>query len=325
MIISQTPLRVSFFGGGTDLRAFYERHGGAVLSTAIDRSVYVVVKRRFDSQIRVSYTKTEVVRSVDEIQHDLVREAMRVAGIESGIEIVTLADVPSEGTGLGSSSSLTVGILNALYTYKGEHPSTEQLARLACQIEIETLSQPIGKQDQYIAAYGGLRHIKFHADGSTECLVPSSTVETKESLGARLLAFYTGNVRSSESILTRQSADTDVNVPILLQMREQVSRALDLLASGEADQFGRLLDVAWQFKKTLATGITNSGVDRMYERAMDAGALGGKLAGAGGGGFLILYVPLAAQQAVRRALSEYQELPLHMEARGTRIILDSGH
>lgn len=319
MIISQTPLRLSFFGGGTDLQQFYGTHGGAVFSTAIDRFVYVVVKRRFDNMIRVSYSLTEMVHEVDEIKHDLVREAMRITGVGPGVEIVTLADVPSEGTGLGSSSSLTVGLLNALFSYQGEVRGAHELAELACDIEIKRLGRPIGKQDQFIAAYGGLRHIRFEPDQSTVCETPAIPSEYLRALRNRLLAFFTGGSRSSSSILEEQRARTAEHTDILKAMRQQSFDAVELLRQGQLDEFGRMLDETWCLKRKLASNITNPLVEEMYDTALQAGALGGKIAGAGGSGFMLLYVPPEHQDSVRTAFASKTELPIHLEARGSRI------
>lgn len=319
MIISQTPLRLSFFGGGTDLRSFYSYDGGAVLSTAIDRHVFVIVKRRFDNFIRVSYTRTEIVERVEDIAHDLVREAMLATGVGPGIEIVTMADVPSEGTGLGSSSSLTVGLLNALYAFKGEVCGAAELARLACEIEIEHLGRPIGKQDQYISAFGGLRHIRFQPDESVDCTTPEISQGYLDMLSSRLVAFFTGGTRSAASILEEQQARTAEHVDVLDRMREQSAIAVTLLKRGQLDDFGSLLDEAWRLKRQLASKITNGFVDDMYNAGRKAGALGGKLAGAGGSGFLLLYVPPKDQDRVRDALADHVELPVQFEPRGTRI------
>ncbi len=269
--------------------------------------------------IRVSYTHTEMVDRVEDIRHDLVREAMMLAGVGPGIEIVTLADIPSEGTGLGSSSSLTVGLLNALYAFEGEAKGAKELAELACHIEIERLHHPMGKQDQYIAAYGGLRHIQFHSDESTDCLEPEIPETNISQLRSRLLAFFTGQSRSSSSILEEQQARTAEHFDILQAMRDQTKRAVDMLRHGKFDDFGRMLDDAWQLKRQLASNITNPVIEEMYTTARSAGALGGKLSGAGGSGFMLLFVPPERQDAVRAAMSGRMELPIQFERRGSRI------
>jgi D-glycero-alpha-D-manno-heptose-7-phosphate kinase len=213
MIISKTPLRVSFAGGGSDLSVYYKHGCGSVVSTAIDKYIYITVNRKFDDLIRVSYSKTEMVKNVDEIEHNIIREALKLVGIETGIEVVYMGDIPlgTAGVGLGSSSSLAVGVLNALYASKGQNVSAEKLARDACRIEIDILKQPIGKQDQYIAAYGGLQHIRFNGDESVFVDPVICQRETKEQLNNKLLLFYTGITRVSSSILAEQEQKTDIN------------------------------------------------------------------------------------------------------------------
>jgi D-glycero-alpha-D-manno-heptose-7-phosphate kinase len=321
MIISKTPLRISFVGGGTDLKVFYGVHGGAVVSTAIDKYIYVIVKKRFDRKIRVAYTKTEIVDSVDEIQHELVREALRLTGITQGIEIVTLADIPSEGTGLGSSSALTVGLLNAFHTYKGHAVGAYELAEQACRIEIEILNKPIGKQDQFIAALGGFRQIRFMADESTETELVRFNEGDKEKLQGNLMLFYTGITRSASAILGEQKSGSLANANHLLAMKEQCSELVEELESGNVDQLGEMLNRGWKLKKKLASGISTSELEGYYETAIQAGALGGKIAGAGGGGFLLLYVPAGAQQFVRNALP-LQEMPFRFDQYGTRTVFN---
>jgi D-glycero-alpha-D-manno-heptose-7-phosphate kinase len=244
---------------------------------------------------------------------------MLVADVGPGVEIVTMADVPSEGTGLGSSSALTVGLLNALYAFKGETHGASTLAKLACHIEIERLGRPIGKQDQYIAAYGGLRHIRFLPDETTECIQPKIPKSHLEMLRSRLLAFFTGGTRPSSAILEEQQARTEEHSDILAAMRNQTHTALALLSDGRLDDFGRLLHDAWIFKRQLASNISNKVIEEMYGTAREAGALGGKLAGAGGSGFLLLYVPPHSQERVRDAMAGRTELPIHFEPRGSRI------
>lgn len=319
MIVSQTPLRFSFLGGGTDFPDFYLRHGGQVLSSAIDRYVFVIVKRRFDDQVRVSYTTTEIVAHAADVRHDLVRESLRMTAQETGLEIVTLADVSGEGTGLGSSSALLVGLLNALYAFRGDVHGAETLGAEASLIEIDRLGRPIGKQDHYIAAYGGFRQIAFHEDGSIECRLVPVPSATFRMLDSRLLAFFTGKTRDASTILTAQRADISKNAPILKQMRDQCEVGKDLLVHGQLDDFGRLLHEAWQLKRNLAGGISNPDIDTMYGKAVTAGALGGKVAGAGGGGFLLLYVPPESQEEVRHALRNFQEFHFNFEPRGSRI------
>lgn len=322
MIISRTPLRISLFGGGTDLKDFYELEGGAVLSTAIDKYIFATVNRKFDEHIRISYSKTEIVEKVDEVQHDLVRESMKLTGVDKGIEITTIADIPSQGTGLGSSSTFTIGILNALHAYKGEHVSAETLAREACKIEIETVKEPIGKQDQYIAAYGGLQFIQFNKDGSVFVDPVICSSELKEALHGNLMLFYTGITRRANTILSEQKKNSSSSKLSELRSIKELAfigkKALEVNHS--IDEFGRLMDEGWKVKKSLASGITNAEIDDIYEKAKKSGALGGKITGAGGGGFLLLYVPKSRQAHVRSALQPLKQIDFRFEPQGSKII-----
>jgi D-glycero-alpha-D-manno-heptose-7-phosphate kinase len=321
MIITQTPLRISFFGGGTDFEDYYRQEEGCVLSSAIDKYIFVVIKERFDEQIRVGYSKTELVNSVDEVQHELVREALRLTGIEQGLEIATMADIPSAGSGLGSSSVVTVGLLNAMHTYLGTTKEHECLARQACEIEIERLHRPIGRQDQYIAAYGGLRFIRFAGSGITvdRVTLPDSQ---RRMLNQCLLLFYTNRTRQAMDILAEQKQNIQARLDVLRRMKAMAEQGRDYLMRGEFDDFGALLHEAWTQKKQLATRISDPQIDGMYEAARRAGALGGKITGAGGGGFLLLYCPRDRQPALRDALKEYRELPFHLERDGTKVIFN---
>lgn len=324
MIISRTPFRVSFVGGGSDLRAYYKRSPGAVVSTTINKYMYVMVNKRFDETIRVSYTKTEIVDSVDQIQHDLVREAIRLIGLDGGIEITTIADVPA-GTGLGSSSSLTVGLLNALYTFIERFRSAEQLAQEACRIEIDILGNPIGKQDQYAAAYGGLNYIQFNPDETVLITPIMCSKETKEQLQKRLLMFYTGLRGDSIDILFAQHRDTERSNEkqrILGQMVELAKQMRDALNRDDLTIFGEILHQNWELKKQMAPGISNPQIDQWYRAARQAGALGGKILGAGGRGFLLLYCSEGKQESVRRVLQKLglREFPFRYESQGSKII-----
>jgi D-glycero-alpha-D-manno-heptose-7-phosphate kinase len=322
MIITQTPLRISFFGGGTDFRDYYRHEGGCVLSSAIDKYIFVIVKRRFDKMIRIGYTRTELVEQIDQLQHELVREALRLAEVGSQIEIGTLGDIPSSGSGLGSSSTVTVGVLNALYNYRNDPHTQEQLARGACRIEIDKLGKPIGKQDQYIAAYGGLRFIRFLPDG--EVVIETIELDDSETrrLNQQLMLFYTQNIRHNDSVLSEQRSKIPDRMDTLRTMADLVYQGRTLLENGDFDAFGRLLDTGWQLKKTLASKISNVEIDRYYQSAIEAGALGGKITGAGGGGFLLLYCPREKQHSVRAALRELHELPFHLEPDGSKVIFN---
>jgi len=322
MVISQTPLRISLAGGGTDLRSFYHRENGMVVSCTIDKYVYVIVKERFDEKIYINYSQKEIVDSVDEIRHELVREAMRKTGVTSGVEITTLADIPSEGSGLGSSSSVTVCLLNALYSYTGRQVTAEQLSREACEIEIEICKKPIGKQDQYIAAYGGLNQIVFHHDESVTVRRLNISPQDFRRLGSNLLLFYTNTTRDANLILKEQRKKTEEKRKTLQQMRDYVPRVIDAIQNGRFEDIGRILHENWLLKSSLASSITNSKIDEMYQTALDAGAMGGKLCGAGGGGFLLLYVTRDKQEKVREAMKDYRELPFMLEPYGSRIIFN---
>ncbi|MBO8132138.1 MAG: GHMP kinase [Candidatus Marinimicrobia bacterium] len=323
MIISQTPLRISFVGGGTDLEDFWKLEDGKVLSTAIDKYIYVIVKERFDDLIYINYSRKEIIEDVSQIKHDLVREAMRTTGVEKGVEITTLADIPSEGSGLGSSSSVIVGLLNALYAYKGEQVTAERLAREACQIEIDILGRPIGKQDQYIAAYGGLKEFIFHPDGSVTVKNVNISNGDRRVFGSNILLFFTNMTRKSSFILKDQKKNTRKNFDILRRMRDQVDEFKAVLENGYSfDRAGQILHEAWLLKQKLDNKISNETINDMYMKAINAGALGGKVCGAGGGGFLMLYVPREKQNSVRKALKEYRELPFMLEPDGSKIIFN---
>jgi D-glycero-alpha-D-manno-heptose-7-phosphate kinase len=322
MIISQTPLRISFFGGGTDFADYYLEEEGCVLSTAIDKFVFVIVKERFDQKIRVGYTRTELVENVEDLQHDLVREALKISGVDSQIEIGTLADIPSSGSGLGSSSAVSVGVLNALHTYRNNPMSHEMLARQACEIEIDRLGKPIGKQDQYIAAYGGLRFMRFLKDGAVSIETVCLSEGERRRLNQHLMLFYTNNSRRSETILEEQRNNIHQRMQVLRDLKNMAHQGRALLESGDFDSFGCLLNEAWILKKSLASKISNEWIDHLYHQACQAGALGGKITGAGGGGFLLLYCPRERQYEVRTALSSLRELPFHLQADGSKVIFN---
>lgn len=319
MIIVRTPLRISFLGGGTDFEDFYVRYGGAVLSTAIDKSVYIIVKERFDDMIYINYSKKEIVESVNDIQHGLIREAMRLTGVESGVEITTLSDVPADGVGLGTSSSITVGLLQALYAHKRESVDSKTLAEQACYIEIELLGKPIGKQDQYIASYGGLRHIRF-TDTGVEVDSFGLSEDATNRLKERLLVVYTGITRKSEAVLIEQKGNIPGRVCVLSEMAALVAEGCVALSRGDFDGFGRMLDKNWYYKKQLASKITVDGIDEMYQKALALGALGGKLLGAGGGGFLLLYVPVEVKDRVRQTFNGLREFHFDFNKEGSEVI-----
>jgi len=322
MIIVQTPLRVSFFGGGTDLRSFFAVEGGCVLSSAIDKYIFITIKKRFDQWLRIGYTRTEMVESVGEVQHELIREALRKTGIGRGVEVTTMGDIPSAGSGLGSSSTVTVGALHAMYTFLGEIVPAERLAREACEIEIDILGKPIGVQDQYIAAYGGLRFMEFTLAGQVLCERIDLGSDLLRRLNESLLLFFTGVTRQADSILGEQKRNIHDRMAILREMKQMAYTARDELRAGNLEAMGRLLHEGWQLKKQLASQISNGAIDEMYQTARRAGALGGKITGAGGGGFLLLYCLPERREAVRDALKPLQELPFQLEMDGTKVILN---
>lgn len=322
MIVVQTPLRVSLFGGGTDFPAFFRAEGGCVLSTAINKYIFVIIKRRFDQQLRVGYTHTELVSRLDDIQHELIREALRLTGIHQGVEVATMGDIPSRGSGLGSSSTVTVGALHAMYTFRGELVSAEKLAQEACAIELEILGKPIGLQDQYIAAYGGLRFFEFNPDSSVTNQPLELSAATRRILSQNLLLFFTGVTRPSSEVLQEQQSNIPQRLVVLRRMKGLAFQARRELLNGHADAVGALLDEAWQHKKQLASRVSNAVIDDLYTTARQAGATGGKITGAGGGGFLLLYCPLERQAAVRARLAQLQELPFDLEPDGSKPIFN---
>ena len=323
MIISRTPLRMSFVGGGGDLPVFYRRFGGAVVSTAINQFVYVTVNKKFDQRIRVSYSRTEEASSVARVRHPLVREAMKMLGVAGGIEITSIADVPSKGTGLGSSSSFTVGLLNALHAYAGNHAGAEQLARAACQIEIEKCGEPIGKQDQYAAAFGGLNYLQFNRDDSVLVEPIICQPRTIEKIQAGTMTFYTGITRRASGILQHQQTAMGAEKKKQAVMRRMTELAGQLrreLQANRPDSLGEIIHEGWMLKKSLTAGISSGAIDQWYEKARRAGATGGKLLGAGAGGFLMFYAPPERHPAVAHALRGLRQMDFRFEPQGSRII-----
>ncbi len=322
MIITQTPLRISFAGGLTDLPDFYRQFGGCVVSTTIDKYIFVIINERFDDKIYLNYSQKEIVDSVDEVKHDLVREAMLMTGVTSGVEITTLADVPSEGSGLGSSSSVTVGLLNALYAFKGDIQPAARLAEEASEIEIERCGKPVGKQDQYIAAFGGLRCFHFRKDGEVDVERLPLDADQKRYLSDNLMLTYTDRTRSADAILAQQRdsmAEKDNHVQ---NIKSLAIETRDLLSNGNLDGLGEILDKGWQWKRGMADSVSDGPIDEIYARAKEAGALGGKLCGAGAGGFFLIYTPHHLQTEVRNALRMYRELPFNLERDGSKVIFN---
>ena len=322
MIIVQTPLRISFFGGGTDFPAFFTQEGGCVLSSAIDKYIFITIKKRFDSKLRVGYTQTEMVDEVNQIHHELIRESLRITGINRGVEITTMGDIPSEGSGLGSSSTVTVGALHAMYAHLGEMIPAERLAREACEIEIDILKRPIGIQDQYIAAYGGLRFFEFLPSGQVKVEKINLSSDARRVLNNNFMLFFTGISRTSASVLKEQVNNLKERLVELREIKDMACEARCAIEAENFDTLGILLHQSWELKKRLAGTISNTTINEMYETARSAGATGGKIAGAGGGGFLLLHVPIERQNRVRMALHGLQELPFRMEADGTKVIFN---
>lgn len=325
MIISRTPLRVSFVGGGSDIASYYRRSPGAVVSTAINKYIYIMVERQFDGRIIVQYSKTEVVKRVADIENNLVREAMKMTGIDGGIHMTSISDVPAEGTGMGSSSAYVVGLLNAFYAYQGKYVSAQQLASQACEIEIEILKKPIGKQDQYIAAFGGFQYMQFHPDHSVSVDPIRCTAQTKKKLESCLLLFYTGLTRSADAILARQGKNVETHAGIQNTLGSMVGFAQSMrgdLNNNDLTTFGELLHANWQLKKTLADTITTPQIDRWYALAKKQGASGGKVLGAGGGGFLLLYAEPQYHSRIKKALHDLIPLDFRFEPNGSRIVYE---
>jgi D-glycero-alpha-D-manno-heptose-7-phosphate kinase len=314
---------MSFVGGGSDLPGFYRQYGGAVVSTAIDKYIYVNVNRKFDNGIRVAYSQNEEVQHPKQLQHRLVKECLEHLGIEGGVEITTIADVPAKGTGLGSSSSFTVGLLHALSAFKGRYVSSEQLGRDASYIEIDVCGEPIGKQDQYAAAYGGINLIEFNPDDSVTVSRLICQPKTLRMLEQNIVVFYTGITRSASQILQHQSVALDSEKDKQEVMSRMVRLAYNLwdeLRSDNVASFGEILHENWMLKKSLTAGISSNDIDDWYNVARSAGAIGGKILGAGAGGFLMFYAPQERHEAIGHALPNLKRVDMHFERRGSDII-----
>ncbi|CAN5210503.1 GHMP kinase [soil metagenome] len=322
MIISQTPLRMSFVGGGSDLPSYYRRHGGAVLSTAIDKYVYVSANPKFDGGIRLAYSRTEEVERLDQIQHRLFRAAFEVLGIAGGVEVTTTADIPSRGTGLGSSSTFTVGLLQVMSAYLGKAATADWLAETASYIEIEKCSEPIGKQDQYAAAHGGLNLIVFNPDDSVEVRPVAVDPEVVSELERRLVVLYTGGDRSASAILHGQNEAVETRADTRRSLGRMVELAFDLhreLEAGRLDFFGDILRENWSLKKALAQGISNPRIEAWHDAAIAAGAEGGKLLGAGAGGFMMFYADPSRHDEIAEATG-LRRVQFGFEPSGARIL-----
>ena len=321
MIISRTPLRISFAGGGSDLPSFYKYNQGAVLSTSIDKYVYLAVHEYFyKEQTLLKYSKTELVKTFEEIQHPIFRECLSMMNL-AGLDISSMADVPA-GTGLGSSSSFTVCLLNALHAYNRRYVSPEYLASTACDIEINRLGDPIGKQDQYAAAYGGLNFITFNKDESVSVEKIIMDPTAKQQLDDNLIMIYTGETRSASQILKNQSQEMSKEDKRLV-VKKMVDMAYELksvLQNNQIDDFGRILHEGWLLKQSISSGISNENISNLYNKGLEAGALGGKLLGAGGSGFILFYCPKEKQADFRSSMAQYKELPFKFDNTGSKII-----
>jgi len=322
MIVARAPLRMSFVGGGSDLPSYYRQKGGAVLSTSIDKYVYVAVNKKFDDNIRVSYSLTENVEYVKQLKHPIIRNTLEFLDIQSGIEITSISDIPSQGSGLGSSSSFTVALLHALSLYKGESLTKEDLGRYASYIEISLCGDKIGKQDQYAAAFGGLNLIEFNEDDSVGVCPVSCNPETIEKIERSIITFYTGRTRSASALLEKQSVNMMKTEKRSL-MSNMVALAYDmknLIESNNAESFGELLDYNWQLKKQISDGISDTQIDNWYKKGISLGATGGKLLGAGNGGFIIFSAPPERHEAIERGLKDLRRVSFPFSNFGSEII-----
>jgi len=323
MIISKTPFRISFVGGGSDLPEFYQRGYGAVVSSAIDKFVYLALHDFFERRYLLKYAQTENCESIDAIRHPLIRECLRATDNRDFLEITSFADMPSLGSGLGGSSAFSVGLIHALLARQGRMPSHEACAARACEVEIDRLKEPIGKQDQYAAAFGGMNYIRFNSDGSVQVDPIILKNEVRAELEKRLALFYTGVTRSAGEILGEQRRNilTDPRrCEILGRMRDQADELRAALAQGRFEAIGSMMHAGWLLKKEMASGISSPRFDEIYARGRTAGAVGGKLLGAGGGGFFLFYVEPDRRQAVSDALRDLRQVEFRLERQGTRII-----
>ncbi len=324
MVISQTPLRISFFGGGTDFKDYYENYGGTVLSAAINKYIYVIVNPRNDDDIVLNYFNRERVQNVNEVEHKIMREALKITKIIGAIEITSFSDIHSDGSGLGSSSAFTVGLLNSLYAYKGEYKNPSELAELACKIEIDILGEPIGKQDQYASAFGGVKKYSFNTDGTVTAKEIEIGPEAWHTLNMCTSLFYTGITRKASSVLHDQKSNIGINLDNLNMLKEIVLQGEEYLKNADIENIGILLNENWEKKKRLSDRISNEEIDAIYAQAKEAGAYGGKLLGAGGGGYFLFAYPQESYKHITSALKGYKEMPFAFDASGSRIVFNNG-
>jgi D-glycero-alpha-D-manno-heptose-7-phosphate kinase len=325
MIISRAPVRFSLGGGGTDIPAYYQQFGGYLVASAIDKYIYVSANKRFYDDIRLSYSKTEIVPSIEKVEHRIFREALKMTGVTKGIELTSVADVPAN-SGLGSSSSFTVALLNALHTYKRKFFTSRDLADQACQLEIERLGEPIGKQDQYIAAFGGVTAFTFNRDGTVEVEPVPVADEVIDDLANNLCIIYSGVERAASVVLSEQGQRVKAldqgTVERMHRIKELGHEVYRILVSGKIDAYGELLHEHWTNKRKLASKMTDSTIDEHYEAARKAGAIGGKLMGAGGGGFFMFYTRPQDKRGVIEAMAArgLRQLRFRFDADGARIV-----
>jgi len=326
MIISRSPVRLPLGGGGTDLASYYSKFGGFFVAAAIDKYNYIAVKRRFEDGFRISYSRTEITDSIEKIEQPIVREALKLLNVGDYLEMVTIADIPGR-SGLGGSSSYTVGVLNALHFFKRENVPRQTLAEEACRIEIDVLKEPIGKQDQYVASFGGINSYEIEKDGTVHVSPLSISQHSTAELESNLLLFYTGIKRDASQILGRQKQDQEKGDKRVIETMHEIKKigyqVRDSLANGDIRRFGELLDLHWRVKKNLSEQISNSRIDQLYELAMRNGALGGKIMGAGGGGFFTFYSE-NGKERLRNAMSKegLKEVRFRFDLDGSKIILN---
>jgi D-glycero-alpha-D-manno-heptose-7-phosphate kinase len=318
LIVIKVPLRISLAGGGSDFDAYSREYDGYVVSFAINKYVYVIIRERYDDLVVLNYTQHEIVSDVSEIKHEIIRACMEYAEIKKGVEISTLADIPSAGTGLGSSSAITIGLLQAMFAYQGIYVTPKELAEDACMIEIDTLDKPIGRQDQYTCAIGGFMNIYFNSSGVLSLPIPAKHYDIADNL----FLHFTGITRDGNKILEEQDRDTNKNISILGKLADYARDAHDAILAMDYDKVGEIIHSSWVLKQTLATGISNGEIDRIIDIAYTGGATGCKICGAGGGGFLLSYVPPQEQYRFKEAMKNYRELPFSIDPFGARIIFN---
>jgi D-glycero-alpha-D-manno-heptose-7-phosphate kinase len=328
MILARAPMRITLGGGGTDLPSYYSQHGGFIISAAIDKYIYIYVNRpAADDLVRIKYSRYEEVTDADQVQHDLVRPALKLLGINNNVEIVSMADVPA-GTGLGSSSTYLVALLTALYELKRERTPTQALAEFACKVEMDMAGHPVGKQDHYMAAFGGITCLQIDRNGRVHVSPLDISMTTTEDLRSRVLLFFTGISRSANHILAEQQRDTlkgDQTVTDSMHLTKEIGyRVKEALESGDLEKFGHLLHEHWENKKRRSAAISTGQIDRWYSLAREGGALGGKVIGAGGGGFLLLYCPIRKKGAVRKVLAAegLREMPYNFDFHGAKVLVN---